>query len=444
MKYRRIRACVLAICILLSLLPLSAAAAGLSASDDLIEFIKECEGFTKYVHWDYQHYAVGYGTQCEGWEYPNGISEAEADRLLRQCVRDAEDSVDSFVRSKGLKPTQQQYDCMVSVTYGLGTEWMKSGYELPKRFINGCTELELLNTLGGWVTANGETLDGLILRRMSETYIYMKGVYDKETTPYACLKFNPNGGTVDNKRVYTYKGSAYGLGMKLPVPVLSGYVFAGWYDTAGNRVTDTTIATSTILTVKAKWTKPQSLFTDVSNADWFYEDVKAATELGLFNGYNDGSFQPKASMNRAMFAQVLYRIAGQPKHRGENPFADVKKTDWFYDAVCWAYQAGIVNGVSETSFAPNNRITREQMATMLFKYSALCGFPDCSVGGTLDQFRDSASISAYAVEAMQWAVDNGLINGVSAVELAPRSNATRAQAAAILVRMVGLLHALVG
>lgn len=445
MKYRRLIIIILALCILLSSVSFSAAAADLSASNRLIEFIKANETFSQYVQWDYQHYAVGYGTRCESWEYPNGITKQEAEVLLRDCVRMAEDAVNSFIKKNSLHPTQEQYDTLVSITYGLGTEWMRSCYELPKIIVNGCTELELLNTLGGWVTANGDTLNGLIYRRMRETYIYMQGIYTAENDlPYACIKFDPCGGNVDYKRVYTYMGSPYGMELQLPVPTKNGYVFTGWFDSKGNRITDSTIAKETIMTVTARWAESQTIFTDVKNSDWFYEDVKQATELGLFTGYKDGSFQPKTQINRAMFAQVLYRIAGEPVIESDIPFADVKGSDWFYDAVCWAYQSGIVNGVSSTQFSPYSLITREQMATMLFKLNKYYGVKGCSVSATMPPFEDLETVSSYAVEPMRWAVESGLINGISSTVLAPKQYATRAQAATILVRLKSMLSSNIG
>lgn len=445
MKYQRIIVTLLALCMLLSMLPITALAANMTASEDLIRFIKSNETFREFAYWDYQHYSIGYGTKCNAGEYPNGITMEEADALLRRYVADAEKSVNSFVSKNKLNPSQQEFDCMVTVTYGLGVKWMGSGYDLPKLFINGCTELELLNCLGGWVTANGETLNGLIYRRMRENYIYFHGIYNAsdniaKDVPYACVKFDPNGGEVDYKRVYTFRGEAYGLELELPAPTREGYTFAGWFDSKGNRVTDATVAETALMTVTAKWSTAPELYSDVKPKDWFYQDVKRASELGLFTGYSDGSFLPKATMTRAMFAQVLYRIAGEPECEAALPFEDVKAKSWYYKAVCWAYDADVVNGVSSTSFAPDSKITREQMTTMLYKYASACGIADSDAPALPESFVDRAEVSRYAVGPMGWAVDVGLINGVGGSRLAPKNDATRAQAAAILVRLTALLE----
>ncbi len=440
MKYQRRISLLLALCILLSVLPVAAAASSMTVSDALVEFIKGCEGFTKYATWDYQHYSIGYGTQCEPGDYPNGITEEEAEVLLRKAIGSAEEAVNRFADRHSLELSQQQYDCLATITYGLGTEWMLSKYDLPKLFIEGCTELELLNVLGSWVTANGQTLNGLIYRRMRETYIYFHGQYNisdniAKDTPYACVKFDPAGGNVSLKRQYTFREQAYGLYKSLPIPTKNGYIFGGWYDENGNQITDSSIAKTSLVTVTARWNEGEHFYSDVNASDWFYEDVKKAEKLGLFEGFPDGSFRPNVSITRAMFAQVLYRVAGAPESEGELPFTDVPENAWYRQAVGWAYSNGIVNGVSEALFAPDRKITREQMATMLFKYCSTLEKAYPAQYGSLEDFADKDNISGYALEPLCWAVGTGLIQGMNDGTLAPKKEATRAQAAAILVRL---------
>ena len=448
MKYRRLIALLLVLCTVLSVLSVTVSAAPTKASESLVQFIKNCEGFTKYKQWDYSHWSIGYGSQCGADDYPNGITEEEADALLRQALSKSEGAVASFVSKNGLNPNQQQYDCMVSITYGLGTEWMLSKYALPKLMINGCTELELLNTLGDWVVAGGETLNGLIYRRMRETYIYFHGQYNStgniaKDTPYACVKFDPAGGTVSSKRLYTFRGQPYGQYEKLPVPTRSGYTFAGWFDSDGNQITDATVAKTTLTSVTARWKTGVELdwiFNDVNSGHWFYQDVKKAKELKIFEGYTDGSFRPDESITRAMFVQVIYRAAGAPKTDAEEPFADVEAGVWYYDAVRWAYNRGIVKGVAADRFAPEQIITREQMATMLFNYCDSIGQADKKQYASLDSFSDAKDISDFALEPMQWVVGVGLIQGVGDNRLAPKQVATRSQGAAIMVRMTALIQ----
>lgn len=453
MNIRKWIALLLSLCLLVTALPMTACAyEPLSYSDNLVEFIKANEGFTKFAAWDYSQWSIGYGSGCNPADYPDGITEEQADALLRAYLVRFVDVANDFCRRHGMQPTQGQFDSIVSITYGLGSGWMDtSEYKLPRLMINGCTELQLLNVLGDWVNASGVPLDGLIFRRMREVYMYFHESYQMtgkiwEDVPYACLKFNPNGGVSESPRLYTFRGQPFGLDESLPNCTRSGYRFLGWYDKNGNRITDDTIAWYELATAEAYWEPdyiapaPADLFTDVYRADWFFEAVKAASERGIFSGYPDGSFRPNASMTRAMFAQVLYRIAGQPKLPAELPFADVAPSDWFHDAVCWAYASGIVNGVSETSFAPDRSITREQMATMLYKYSVHMDSAEESDFGSLDGFTDAGSVSGYAETPLRWAVGTGLINGMGDGRLSPATFATRAQASAILIRLTGMIR----
>lgn len=455
MNIRKATALLLCCCLLASSLPLMASAyEPMSFSDNLVEFIKANEGFTQYAQWDYQQWSIGYGSGCNPADYPDGITEEEADALLRAYLVRFVDVANNFCKKNDMHPDQGQFDCIVSLTYGLGDSWMNtSAYNLPRLMIRGCTELELLNVMGDWVNANGSPLDGLIFRRMRENYMYFHEEYRKsdyiwDDVPYACLKFNANGGKSSSPRLYTFRGERFGLEESLPTATRDGYRFLGWFDENGYQITENTIAPYVIATAYAHWepvtaTQPDppkpDLFTDVYKSEWYFADVKAASEQGFFAGYPDGSFRPNASMTRAMFAQVLYRIAGEPSLSAGLPFADVSASDWFYDAVCWAYASGVVNGVSETRFAPDSSITREQMATMLFKYSAHLGAAEAADYGSLDSFVDAGSVSGYAVEPLQWAVGTGLINGVGENRLSPGTYATRAQASAILNRLTRLL-----
>ncbi len=170
-------------------------------------------------------------------------------------------------------------------------------------------------------------------------------------------------------------------------------------------------------------------FADVSNVDWFHDYVVFAVNNGLMNGVGGGKFDPNGSLTRAMLVTILYRNAGAPDVESvENPFTDLEQGAWYYDAVLWAAKEGIVNGVSATSYAPNQAITREQIATILYRH---CGQPEIAEAEL--EFPDASTVSAYALDAMRWAVDGGLINGIDG-KLAPTETATRAQLAAMLMR----------
>lgn len=151
-------------------------------------------------------------------------------------------------------------------------------------------------------------------------------------------------------------------------------------------------------------------------------------------GISKVELAPAMETNRAQLVVMLYRIAGEPSVNGmTEPFDDVNEDHWFYEAVIWAYQNNIVKGVSETAFAPGTSITREQLATILYRYT---GEPE--VTGNLEDYPDADSVSDYARSAMLWAVFEGLINGMTqkdgSITLSPTTNANRAQIATILMR----------
>lgn len=175
-------------------------------------------------------------------------------------------------------------------------------------------------------------------------------------------------------------------------------------------------------------------FTDVSTSDWFYDDVAFVYENGLFSGTDSRSFSPNASMTRAMLVTVLYRLEGEPTVTGRSSFIDVRSGAYYEKSVIWAAANGIVTGTDSTSFSPDAKVTREQLAAILYRYAQYRKL-DTDASAKLNSFTDADSVSAYASEALGWAVSEGLINGASG-KLMPKGDATRAQVAAILHRFV--------
>lgn len=182
-------------------------------------------------------------------------------------------------------------------------------------------------------------------------------------------------------------------------------------------------------------------FADVSRTEWYYYPVKAAVRAGLFKGVTETGFAPTDTMTRAMLVTTLYRMAGSPETAGENPFTDVPAGIWYEDAVIWAVENGVVKGITETSFAPEENITREQTVTMLYRYAEKMGL-DVSAKAELEAFADFTAVSEYAADSIAWAVGSGLIKGSldrGSLYLNPLSTATRAEAATMLVRFYTLI-----
>jgi len=176
-------------------------------------------------------------------------------------------------------------------------------------------------------------------------------------------------------------------------------------------------------------------FTDVRKGDWFYNDVQYVADKGLMLGTSATQFSPAASTSRGMIVTILYRLEGEPEVTGAATFTDVKAGAYYEKAVIWAEKNGIVNGYGDGRFGPDDNITREQMAAILYRYSKFKGY-DVSVGENTNilSYKDALSISEYAVPAMQWACGAGLIRGDDTGSLLPVKNATRAESAAILHR----------
>lgn len=179
--------------------------------------------------------------------------------------------------------------------------------------------------------------------------------------------------------------------------------------------------------------QPAEPFTDVDETDWFYDEVVYVYANGLMDGVGGNRFAPDTSTNRAMLATILYRLAGEPDVSGDLPFTDVETGTWYTDAVLWAAQNGIVNGVEEGIFAPMNTLTREQLVTMLYRYAEAEGY-DVSAAADLSGYPDAGKVLSYAQKAMSWAVAEGIVAGMDDGTLNPAGNATRAQIATILMR----------
>lgn len=177
-------------------------------------------------------------------------------------------------------------------------------------------------------------------------------------------------------------------------------------------------------------------FEDVGLGDWFYDYVRTLCDKGIMEGTSAATFRPYATSNRAQIAMTLYRLAGKPSAEIENVFADVNEADWFFDPVLWAKANEITDGVTATSFAPLQDITREQLVTLLYRYAGSIGKAGDADGSVLDRFSDKAEVSAYAVTPMAWAVENGIVDGKSSTRLAPQDTANRAELAAILCRFL--------
>ena len=269
------------------------------------------------------------------------------------------------------------------------------------------------------------------------------------------ITYVTDGGTINGEYPTTYtKGTVTVLPTNVTKP---GYTFLGWFTayTGGVQVKQIEATETGDKTFYARWQKtvlppppvtpgtpvtparpaaPVGLpFADVSGSDWFYNDVRYVYEKGIMDGTGADRFSPNAPLTRAMIVTILYRMAGSPSVSGSSDFTDVAAGKWFAKAVAWAAANGIVNGYGSGLFGPNDPVTREQLAAILYRYAVYGGVTAVTLEENLGSFADTAQLSAYAIQAMNWAVGQGLING-SGSNLVPKAQATRAQVAAIIHR----------
>ncbi len=267
------------------------------------------------------------------------------------------------------------------------------------------------------------------------------------------VEFDTDGGS-KIKSIRTRRGNT----IKEPtVPEKEGYIFDGWYrDKEFTKKFDfeTTLIHSD-MTLYAKWIKtdekedektdedvapvlPQGTFSDVNANDWYFDAVKYVTDNKLMHGVSEKEFAPNSALTRAMLVTILYRNENEPDVAEKPAFVDIEAGFYYENAVAWAQTNGIVNGVTDTAFAPNENISREQIAVILYRYAQHKGMNAVNMAENLGSFADNDKISEYAVSALNWAVGSGIVNGKSDSILDPTGMATRAEIATILKRFIEL------
>ena len=245
------------------------------------------------------------------------------------------------------------------------------------------------------------------------------------------LILETNGGSAIDS-IHAARGTTLDLSSLRPEK--SGFRFTGWYLDQALTQPVSSLLLDGDQTVYAGWAPLDLPFRDVRPEDWFYADVRYVYESGLMNGTAEGLFSPDLFTSRAMIVTVLWRLSGSPVVNYYMPFADVDQAAWYAEAVRWAASCGIVAGYDNGDFGPNDPITREQLAAILYRCAAYRQ-EDTSVGADTNilSFTDAASVSEYAVPALQWACGAGILQGADGA-LLPTQPATRAQTAAILTR----------
>ncbi len=276
--------------------------------------------------------------------------------------------------------------------------------------------VDVLGTYGYWaaIQYNGK-------------YCWVHTDYLTPYVPRITVTFDANGGTATQTTGTYPAGSTFG---SLPTATKSQRTLMGWYYNGVRYTADSTVPSGDI-TLTAKWSLYS--FTDVDETAWYATYVKHVYDNAMMNGYSATSFAPEDTLTRAMMAQILYNLENKPAVTSTAAsFTDVPSNAWYYDAVQWAADNNLVSGRGDGKFDPTSSITREEMVTMIWRYVSNYLKKDSNVRGDLSAFSDYSSISNYAVEPMQWAVGEGIVQGMGNGTISPKGVATRSQIAKIL------------
>jgi len=311
---------------------------------------------------------------------------------------------------------------------------------------NKLSEEAKLLVNGAIMNANGSndlTYDELLKQANRYPKSSSGGSGGSSSTAYYTLSFDVNGGSaVDSVR----KSIGTEVSLASYIPVREGYEFDGWYSDEAMTEKITSVKLTKNITVYAGWIEaeetPDSVknpFTDVSESDWFCSDVMYVYEKGLMQGTAPDKFSPELTTTRGMIVTILWRLEGEPDENYTGELSDIAKDMYYAPAVDWAAANGILSGYGDGKFGADDPITREQMATILWRYAKYKGV-DVSVGENTNilSYNDFTDLSEYAISAMQWACGAGIISGYDGY-LTPGDSAIRGQVAAILHRYCELI-----
>lgn len=421
---KRKLACIFltAVIIFTSLPMMFASASGevLHLSDDGLEFIKRFEGFTDTAYLDGGVWYIGYGTSCREGEYPDGITEDEAEELLRERVYEYETSLNEWLALQNISLTERRFDALISFTMNAGKTWMENGYRMSdmlKKGADSFSDVEIVNIFGAWCHWNKEVKETLVERRMAEACVFLYGdYYGDYADDFVYLVFNANGGTCESDIRFYERGKSFS---DLPVPARSNYTFKGWKTDSGTVLSSTQTADRS-MSVSAVWEANSSSpswsnpYSDVRGNDWYFKYVKDLSIEGVINGFPDGSFRPgepvttgaalklimlatgykeqaptdanwasgymsralsdglldepvdlDAKASRLMIAEVSAKALGLSKVSQASPFSDTDD-----GAVLALYKAGIVEGSYEDGrlvYKPESSITRAEISAVIWR-----------------------------------------------------------------------------
>lgn len=513
---KRIASMLLALVLVLTMIPVSVPASAaetygmrdleegeaytdMVTSQEMLDVVKDFEGYSATPYADNGQWSVGYGSYCG--DYPEDpkpgiyLTRGEAEQRLRYDLqRTYEPIVNNYCESIGKQPSQQQFDAMLDLTYNAGGAWTK-GEAVTSVLEEPCDALTIVRGFGAYSRSGGKVSYTHVNRRIREALIYLYGEYyraygseesdvevvsNDDLPHFKVVIFKSGSGTFSSgKTDYADYYAVDDYYYNFPQPTRSGYTLVGWEITkrSNQSVDDGERASiwdkvEENLELTAVWekgvfevepdeppvdyvepTEPELEqmpelevdmdrlpFEDVPENAWFREAVSYVYRNEFMNGTSATTFAPAGSMTRGMLVTVLYRIDGAQEVTDEERacFEDISGA-YYTDAVAWAYANGIVNGVSDTKFEPNRIVTRQEAVTIFYRYCVDYALLGVESGMELEGFADSGDVAGFAVDAFTWAVATGLVEGSEsggALYLNPTTCLNRAQAAVLLQRCV--------
>lgn len=407
----------------------------LRTSEQGLAMIKRFEGLSKKAYYDEGQWTIGYGMACNPADYPNGITEPEADKLLREGIGYFEDCVNRYAARYAIVLPQNQFDALVSITFNLGPSWINSSYRfwtMLREGVSHYTDNQVASALGVWCHVGNSISTGLIERRMDEIRVFLYGDYNHETDrAFSYIIFDGNGGEIGTDIRYYRTDLPYA---EFTTAKRNGYFFAGWYTdrSGGTRLTGAEMAT-TSMTLYARWSTtpvtlppldipdPTAVFTDVKSRDWFSTFVTDLHAAGIIKGYSDGTFRPNANVTTGQAMKMILLAAG---HDEQAPSAE----HWASGYLSLAVQEGILADGDVTDLnAPANR---QLIAKLAANALGVLSGPDTTIFADTD--------NGYVVALYQAGVISGSVNASGKRMFYPLRNITRAEISKI-VWMVQML-----
>ena len=441
--FRRALCILCALALFVSALPAAAAAGeteGMTYTDALVGIVKSYEGFTREPYNDGTGWYIGYGSSCDRADYPDGITEAEADALLRTQLNLSRDVLNRFMKRNGIRFTQNEFDGLCSLVYNIGYRWLSQDTRLTQAIKEGqenYTDLEIINFFGSFCHFMGSVSRGLARRRIEEACVFRFGDYEgRQKQKYTYLIYDADGGEMDSDVCYYIKGRPYEV---FNDAWKDGFVLTGWKADSGLlKASDTADG---ILKVTAVWTPgvsekpheptepaqpakpslpslPPMDFTDVAQGQWFYDSVRELSSTGTVNGYPDGSFRPQESVSVGAALKMILIAAGFGE---QAPDGD----HWASGYARLAVMEGMISAADAADLdAPASRLLTAQAAAQAAGIEYSYGpspFPDTE---------DGFVVSLYEEEIVKGSPDGGRLL------YKPNDSLTRAELCTIVLRMI--------